>query len=72
MDRFRPGQRVIVTDRSHPLYEHRGKVLHLNTAGAGAVVAIEGGLPDEQSIVVDGELRSDRTILQPHQCRELR
>lgn len=72
MDRFRSGQRIVVVASGHPLEGRRGTVRRLNVGDRGASVAIDGGLPDDDSIIIDGEPCHDRTILQPQQCRELR
>jgi len=73
MDRFRSGQRIVVTSPGHPLEGRRGTVRRLNVAGRGASVAIDGGaLPDDHHLIVDGREYPGITILQPEQCREVR
>jgi hypothetical protein len=71
LERFYPGQRVQVVDETCYLFGRRGTVKSLNVADRGAIVAIQGGLPDTQSLVVEGEGLPDHTVLYPEQCERV-
>jgi hypothetical protein len=72
MERFRTGQRVQVVSEHHHLCGRKGTVRSLNPEDGGAVVAIDGGLPDEYAIVIRGETFHDRTVLLPQDCQPVR
>lgn len=72
MKHFRTGQRVQVTSPTHHLYGRKGTVRSLNVGDGGAVVAIDGGLPDDQCVILDGQHFHDRTVLLPQDCSPVR
>ncbi len=72
MERFRYGQRILVTDHRHPLFERRGTVVQVRDKDGAARVRIERGLPAGQEIVLEGVAYPDETILYPGHCEPLR
>jgi ribosomal protein L35AE/L33A len=66
--RFRRGQRVVVADPGHHLYQRKGTVIQVRDRDGAARVRIERGLPPGQSIVLDGIEYHDETILFPGHC----
>lgn len=71
MGRFRAGMRVDVIQTGHPLEGRRGTVRHLNVGDSGAVVEIDGGLPPDECLIMDGIEFPGRTVLMPFMCREV-
>ena len=72
MTRFRRGDRVVVADPGHHLYQRRGSVLQVRDRDGAARIRIERGLPEEQWIVLDGIKYPDETILFPGHCERVR
>ena len=70
--RLIPGMRVIVVEPRHQLYERKGTVVATYPYKGGGIVAIDGGLEDHSSIVLQGQPYPDRTVLLPYHCRELK
>jgi hypothetical protein len=70
--RLTPGMRVIVIEPRHPLYERKGTVRATYPFRGAGIVAIDGGLADNASIILQGQPYPDRTVLLPYHCRELK
>jgi len=68
LERFRYGERIEITDPHHHLCGRRGTVIQVRDADGAARVRIEGGLPESQTIVLDGIYYDDETILFPGHC----
>jgi hypothetical protein len=72
LERFRYGQRVRISDPHHHLFERRGTVVVVSERNGSARVRIEGGLPDDQNIILEGIAYPDETILYPGHCEAIR
>lgn len=67
---FRSGQRIVVADPSHPLHQRRGRIEQVRLDGVLRVV-IERGLPESESIILDGIRYHNQTLLRPECCERL-
>jgi hypothetical protein len=72
MERFRYGERVMVTNPAHRLFERRGTVIQVRDRDGAGRVRIERGLPSGESIVLEGTEYPDETILSPTDCERAR
>ncbi len=70
MERFRDGQRVIVTRPDHPMVEKIGRVVRLRMSDCGAWVNMDDDLPVELRSFPsdDPHGRANHTILYPSEC----
>jgi hypothetical protein len=71
VQRFRYGERVVVSDPRHHLYERSGTVTTVRGDGAG-VVQFDRALPEAVQLVIRGIRYERESIVYPGHCRRLR
>jgi hypothetical protein len=72
VERFRYGERIRVTDRSHHLYGREGTVLQVRDADGCGRVKFDRDLPPLQQIVLEGVRFRDQAFIFPGHCDRIR